>query len=274
MDEVFTGKWYPWYAAKALESEDFADLSLTEEGAYRRALDIAWKKGSLPANPAKFAAVIGKRCTEKIAIKVLQLFTPMPGHPSRVVNNTLERIRKEQEEKHRKRVGAGSQGGRPKGSKNKDEKSIDKALLNQSQSNASTDLDLDLDKEEEFKETHTHARGEIESLTYPLLELKTAFPHLLITPAMVGFLESAVLPADRVAWLSTIRIYQMNFDPSKNRYLPEKTANLLSVFEREKERLAKKDGTTKSNNYGRKRTDAEIFAESAEFYSNYPEHPA
>lgn len=152
MDEIFTGKWYPWYAAKALESEDFADLSLTEEGAYRRALDIAWKKGSLPANPAKFAAVIGKRCTERVAIKVLQLFDPMPGHSSRVVNNTLERIRKEQEEKHRKRVGAGSAGGRPKGSKNGGEQSIAKPMLKPMLSNASTDIDLEEDIEQEKKE--------------------------------------------------------------------------------------------------------------------------
>lgn len=158
MDEIFTGKWYPWYAAKALESEDFADLSLTEEGAYRRALDIAWKKGSLPADPAKFAAVVGKRCTEKVAVKILRLFIPMPEHPSRVINGTLERIRKEQEEKHRRRVGAGKQGGRPtKPNENGDEKSIAKALLNQCLSNAPTDLD----REEESKKEEEKKREEV-----------------------------------------------------------------------------------------------------------------
>jgi len=154
LKEVFTGPWYPWYASKALDSEDIAALSLAEEGAYRRALDIAWKKGSIPADPAKLAAVIGKRCTAQIAAKITDLFSPMRGDPSRLVNNTLERIRSEQQERHGKRVQAGRHGGRPRTEPNENggRKSIAKALLNQSQSYTPPYIDIYKEEEEEEKE--------------------------------------------------------------------------------------------------------------------------
>jgi hypothetical protein len=40
---------------------------------------------------------IGKKCTPKIAEKVLSLFVPMPGNPERMINEKLEKVRKEQE---------------------------------------------------------------------------------------------------------------------------------------------------------------------------------
>lgn len=109
MADVFTGPWYPWYPEKALTSEVIDGLTLAEEGAYRRALDKAWLKGSLPKDPKEAARIIGRGCTAKIAAAVLAvpLFKPMPGNRKRVIHTVIERIRAEQKEKHDKRVEAG-----------------------------------------------------------------------------------------------------------------------------------------------------------------------
>lgn len=100
---LFTAEWFPWYFDRIAGSDRVAMMSLTEEGAYRRAIDLFWEFGSLPANPTALAARIGKRCTEKIAQKVLEMCTPMPGNSSRVIHETVEEIRVEQEAKYESR---------------------------------------------------------------------------------------------------------------------------------------------------------------------------
>ena len=104
--DIFIGEWFPWYAEKALTSEEIDGLTLAEEGAYRRAIDKAWLKGSLPATAEDLAAVIGKKCTVKIAERILKIshFRPMPGNRKRVVHTVLERIRAEQREKSEKKI--------------------------------------------------------------------------------------------------------------------------------------------------------------------------
>lgn len=82
-------------------------LSLAEEGAYRLALDSEWREGSIPSNPKALALMIGKRCTDAMARKILSFFIKMPGHPSRAINVKLERIRAVQKEKYEKKVKGG-----------------------------------------------------------------------------------------------------------------------------------------------------------------------
>lgn len=83
-------------------------FTLAEEGAYRRALDNAWKEGSVPADPKACARVIGNGCTPKIAQKVLEMcFVPMPKNASRMVNLKMEKIRKEQEQKYKNKSTTG-----------------------------------------------------------------------------------------------------------------------------------------------------------------------
>lgn len=119
MEEIFTAPWYPWYPDRFLKSDDAASLTATEECWYRRALDRAWMKGSVPADPTKFADVIGKRCTVKAAEKILELFwKPMDGHPTRQINTTLESIRAEQAHKYNVARERASKGGKAKASKN------------------------------------------------------------------------------------------------------------------------------------------------------------
>jgi hypothetical protein len=108
---------------------------------------------------------------------------------------------------------------------------------------------------------------------YPFSDLFTAFPEVSFTPAHLGLIASEVrdTPADRTAWASTITLYKGNYDPFKNSYRPEKVGTLLNVFKAERSRLEKeKNGINQSNKFGRKRTDADVFAESATFYDNYP----
>jgi hypothetical protein len=75
---------------------------------------------------------------------------------------------------------------------------------------------------------------------WPMKPLIEAFPEYLpdrVTPAMIGFIEADVKPGDEQAWADTIETYRMNFDPMLNRYLPDKTANLLGVFRKCKQEL-------------------------------------
>lgn len=110
-ESVFTAPWYPWYVNDVLTSEAVDMLTLAEEGAYRRALDKAWKKGSIPADPKMCARMIGKQCSSKIAEAVLSQFIPMPDDPTRMINPKLEIVRAEQETKYHRRALAGKKGG-------------------------------------------------------------------------------------------------------------------------------------------------------------------
>ncbi len=104
--DIFIGEWFPWYAEKALTSEEIDGLTLAEEGAYRRLIDKAWLKGSLPADPSELANVIGKKCTVKIAERLLKIshIKTMPGNRKRVIHTVVERVRAEQREKSEKKI--------------------------------------------------------------------------------------------------------------------------------------------------------------------------
>ena len=65
---------FQWYPKDILGSARVAQLSLMEEGAYRRALDYCWLQGHLPADVKALAKVIGKGCTPKIAGVVKPMF--------------------------------------------------------------------------------------------------------------------------------------------------------------------------------------------------------
>lgn len=91
-----------------------------------------------------------------------------------------------------------------------------------------------------------HAGNEqSEDLGYPIQILVDAFPNMVVTPAAIGFFTNEVLLADEQAWRATVQIYRMNHDPFTKSYLPEKTANVLSVFRSEKAKLAKENGNGK-----------------------------
>jgi len=106
-------------------------------------------------------------------------------------------------------------------------------------------------KNQETLDTHIEAEPEVSQVGYPFNLLIDSFPNVNFTPAMAGFVEADVLdaPLDREAWNNTIRIYQMNYDPARNRYLPDKIANVLGVFKSEKTKLEKQHNGASVNGH-------------------------
>ncbi len=113
---------------------------------------------------------------------------------------------------------------------------------------------------------------------YPIFDLVDAFPDVMFTPGQCDQIANIVkdTPTDRAAWSATIEKYKLDYNPELKRYIPNKVGNLLGVFLSEKSRIERaNNGTNNSNSAYRKRSDAEVFAESADFYANYPaEHTA
>lgn len=105
--DLFTAEWFPYYFERFEGSDRVAVMSLAEEGAYHRAIRIAWKFGSVPADSALLAARIGKGCTKDIADSVLRMFEVMPGRSDRMFHPTVEAIRQEQQSFSQKKGKAG-----------------------------------------------------------------------------------------------------------------------------------------------------------------------
>lgn len=152
--QIFTGPWYPWFVDDVMNSERVKTLSLAEEGAYRRALDSAWKEGSIPADPAVCAKVIGNGCTPRIAKKVLDTcFVPMPKDSARMVNQKLEKVRAMQEEKNRTNSENGRKGAekRWKQKSNGDSPANSPAIPGPIAKAWQSETNTNTEKEEEFK---------------------------------------------------------------------------------------------------------------------------
>lgn len=70
---------YQWYPKDVLSSKRVTLMTLAEEGAYRRALDMCWLSQTLPAEPRALARIIGKNCTVRVAEVVKQMFVEANG---------------------------------------------------------------------------------------------------------------------------------------------------------------------------------------------------
>lgn len=115
----------------------------------------------------------------------------------------------------------------------------------------------------------THTSDTINTRDFPFSDLIASFPNIEFTPAQLGHIATDVkdTPVDREAWASTLLFYVRNHDPALNKYMPTRVGSLLDVFKQHKDKLQRKtNGTNKP-----KRTDADVFAESADFYANYPD---
>jgi hypothetical protein len=132
---LFSPEWFPYYFERFEGSDRVAAMSLAEEGAYHRAIRLAWKYGTVPADPELLAAKIQKRCTPKIASKVLTTFEPVPENPSRMFHPVLETVRAEQEVKHLNKVrgGKASAEARNANEANKDRSSTSQAEVSSAQ---------------------------------------------------------------------------------------------------------------------------------------------
>lgn len=88
---------YQWYPRDILASARVAEMSLAEEGAYRRLLDFCWLNGNVPAECKRIAKVIGKGCTTEVADVVRQMFSPDPNDPECLIHDRLEIEREKQQ---------------------------------------------------------------------------------------------------------------------------------------------------------------------------------
>jgi len=86
------------------------EMTLEEEGAYRRALDICWLHGSLPADPERLAKAIGKGASVLVARVVLEMFVLDPHDPSRVIHDRLDDERVKQQKWREKSAKGGKAG--------------------------------------------------------------------------------------------------------------------------------------------------------------------
>lgn len=147
--DIFTAEWFPYYFERFEGSARVAAMSLAEDGGYHKAIRIAWKYGSVPSDPKLLAAMIQKKCTEKMAAKILTMFEPMPGVPSRSIHPTVEEIRADQERKYLNRVKGGKASAVSRGNK-------DTSSITEEHSNSKRDLDSERERDLErdlFPET-------------------------------------------------------------------------------------------------------------------------
>lgn len=97
---------FQWYPRDILSSARVQELTLEEEGAYRRLLDFCWLNGSIPADPERCARLIGKGASTCIASAVQPLFTPHPDDPTKLIHDRLELEREKQEDNRNKKKAA------------------------------------------------------------------------------------------------------------------------------------------------------------------------
>lgn len=89
---------FQWYPKDILASARVQEMSLAEEGAYRRLLDFCWLNGSIPADEKRVSRLIGKGATVEIAQVCMEMFVPDPQDESRLIHDRLEEERAKQEQ--------------------------------------------------------------------------------------------------------------------------------------------------------------------------------
>lgn len=72
------------------------EMSLAEEGAYRRLIDFCWLNGSIPNDEKRVARIIGKGATPEMARIVMQMFVNHPTFEDELVHPVLEEERDKQ----------------------------------------------------------------------------------------------------------------------------------------------------------------------------------
>ena len=97
---------FQFYPADYTSSQRVRLLTLEEEGAYINLLCSCWLHGSIPADPAMAARLVGKGCSATLATTVLTMFTPS-SEAGRMVHDRLERERLKQSDWREKSASGG-----------------------------------------------------------------------------------------------------------------------------------------------------------------------
>lgn len=81
---------FQWYPKDILSSARVQEMTLAEEGAYRRLLDFCWLNGSVPSDEKRAARLIGKGATPEIAKVALAMFIAHPTEPDKMIHDRLD----------------------------------------------------------------------------------------------------------------------------------------------------------------------------------------
>lgn len=120
MPKATTSPAYLMYPSDILSSGRVSALEPLEELWYRRAIDLGWPNGGMPADAMEFAGWVGRGCTVEAAEKIISKFyKPKPRDPSKVVNRRQEKERKAFAEKTRKNSESGLKAAKARWEKDK-----------------------------------------------------------------------------------------------------------------------------------------------------------
>lgn len=97
---------FQWYPRDILSSMRVQEMTLAEEGAYRRLIDYCWINGYVPSDPKRAARIIGKGATVEMAQVALAMFTQAPDNPERMYHDRLIEEEEKQKAHRQQRVDA------------------------------------------------------------------------------------------------------------------------------------------------------------------------
>ena len=255
---------YLWYPKDAFFSGRMAELSAAEECWYRRALDRSWLDDGVPADPAKCAAQIGKKCTATAAAKILKMFfEPKKKDPTKMVNDRQEQERKLFLQKRKQKSEAGKRG---MAKRWKEKGNSDNTVI--TENNIPIPIPIPITrvrKEEEIQAAPPPDVAEIELSVHAGTIL-----HGVLTELGLKTLSAT----DRRAWeqqaalafkndftadqflecLSLLRKQHWRTSAVKPKHVFENLPNLAKI------RIEVTNGSNKSNNFANKPTPGEIIA--------------
>lgn len=102
---------FQFYPKDWIADARVCELSLEEEGAYIRLLNHCWLEGSVPADPARCARIIGKGCSVETATTVQRLFNVCSTDTERLTHKRLDEEREKQKVRREQAAEAGRRSG-------------------------------------------------------------------------------------------------------------------------------------------------------------------
>ena len=105
---------FQFYPADWLSSQRVQMMTLEEEGAYIRLLCYCWNHGSIPADPAQIARLVGKSCSNETATTVQRMFnersTTVEGSFNDITTLVHDRLEREKDKQAARRDQASEAG--------------------------------------------------------------------------------------------------------------------------------------------------------------------
>ncbi len=103
---------FQWYPKDHLTDEHVINMTLEEEGAYRRLMDYSWLHGSIPKEFERMALLckITPEHMERLWVAIEPCFREDPDDPKRLIHPRLERELEKQTKHRQKKVEAGKAG--------------------------------------------------------------------------------------------------------------------------------------------------------------------